>query len=51
MGWGVIVLIVAYIVAICVVMNSDSKKIQVGAMVIWGVLGLLIGHFAWHIFG
>lgn len=51
MGWGLILLIVAYIVAIVVVMKSDSKKLQVGAMVVWGVLGLLIGHFTLHIFG
>lgn len=49
--WGLAILIVTYIAAVVVVFKSENKNTQVAVMVAWGLVGLLVGHFAWGIFG
>ena len=50
MIWFVI-LVIAYIAAVAMVINTNSKTTQVVVLACWGLLALGLGYFAWGIFG
>lgn len=50
MGWGWF-LLVLYLVVTAIVVSSESKLVRAGAVILWALAGLAIGHFAWNVFG